>query len=267
MDFARTLKDSLDITRVVGEYVTLKKAGARYVAPCPFHTEKTPSFGVSPSLQIFKCFGCGAGGDVLKFVELHQKLPFPEAVRFLAARAGIQVPESDGGPEDRAAAALREALLKVHELAAAFYRERLASPAGARARKELEQRGLRPETIETFGYGYAPAAGRDSLHAHLANQKVPDEVLIKGGLVVQRDALGVLREEATAERRHELVLLDPPYERWADLEERLGALVPRVVAEPGVVVVETDAALEPTLPLALRTTRRYGSARLTIFHP
>ena len=90
---------------------------------------------------------------------------------------------------------------------------------------------------------------------------------LTGGLVVQRDALGVLREEATAERRHELVLLDPPYERWADLEERLGALVPRVVAERGVVVVETDAALEPTLPLALRTTRRYGSARLTIFHP
>ena len=90
---------------------------------------------------------------------------------------------------------------------------------------------------------------------------------LTSGLVMQRDALAVLREEATAERRHELVLLDPPYERWADLEERLGALVPRVVAERGVVVVETDAALEPTLPLALRTTRRYGSARLTLFQP
>ena len=84
---------------------------------------------------------------------------------------------------------------------------------------------------------------------------------------VQRDALAVLLEEATTERRHELVLLDPPYERWEELEERLGVLVPPVVAERGLVVVETDAALEPTLPLALRTTRRYGSARLTLFDP
>jgi 16S rRNA (guanine966-N2)-methyltransferase len=90
---------------------------------------------------------------------------------------------------------------------------------------------------------------------------------LAGGLVVQRDALAVLRDEASAERRHELVLLDPPYERWTGLEERLGRLVPAVVAHGGLVVVETDAALEPTLPLALRTTRRYGSARLTLFDP
>jgi 16S rRNA (guanine966-N2)-methyltransferase len=90
---------------------------------------------------------------------------------------------------------------------------------------------------------------------------------LTGGLVAQRDALAVLREEATAERRHELVLLDPPYERWEELEERLGVLVPPVVAERGLVAVETDSALEPTLPLALRTTRRYGSARLTLFDP
>ena len=90
---------------------------------------------------------------------------------------------------------------------------------------------------------------------------------LAGGLVVQRDALAVLRDEASAERRHELVLLDPPYERWTGLEERLGRLVPAVVADGGLVVVETDAALEPTLPLALRTTRRYGSARLTLFDP
>ena len=94
-----------------------------------------------------------------------------------------------------------------------------------------------------------------------------DSLRLTGGLVVQRDALGVLRDEAAAHRRHELVLLDPPYERWAELEERLGALVPPVAAQGGVVVVETDAALEPTLPLALRTTRRYGSARLTLFDP
>ena len=90
---------------------------------------------------------------------------------------------------------------------------------------------------------------------------------LTGGLVLQRDALAVLRDEASAERRHELVLLDPPYGGWADAEARLGELLPRIVADTGVVVVETDASIHPTLPLALRTTRRYGSARLTLFDP
>ena len=153
------VRERAPIEEIVGQHVALRSAGVGSLKGlCPFHQEKTPSFNVNPDKGFFKCFGCGAGGDVLKFVELHQKLPFPEAVRYLAARAGIQVPEAEGGPDDRAAAAVREALLKVHETAAAFYREQLASAAGARARRELEQRGLRPETIETFGYGYAPAA-------------------------------------------------------------------------------------------------------------
>jgi 16S rRNA (guanine966-N2)-methyltransferase len=90
---------------------------------------------------------------------------------------------------------------------------------------------------------------------------------LTGGLVSQRDALAVLRDERTAGRRHELLLLDPPYERWQELEPRLTELVPTVVAAAGMVVVETDARLEPTLPLDLVTTRRYGSARLTLFAP
>ena len=134
---------------------------------------RRPSFNVNKDKGFFKCFGCGAGGDVVKFVELQQKLSFPEAVRYLAQRAGIQVPEAQGGPEDRAAAAEREALVKLHEEAAAFFREQLASPAGARARRELESRALTAETIATFGYGYAPAAGRDTLHARFAGRKGP----------------------------------------------------------------------------------------------
>jgi 16S rRNA (guanine966-N2)-methyltransferase len=90
---------------------------------------------------------------------------------------------------------------------------------------------------------------------------------LTGGLVTQRDALAVLRDERTAGRRHELLLLDPPYERWQELEPRLTELVPTVVAAAGMVVVETDARVEPTLPLDLVTTRRYGSARLTLFAP
>ena len=90
---------------------------------------------------------------------------------------------------------------------------------------------------------------------------------LTGGLVVQRDAVALLREERAAGRRHELVLLDPPYGRWEGLEPKLAELLPAVVADPGMVVVETDARLEPTLPLDLVTTRRYGSARLTVYTP
>jgi 16S rRNA (guanine966-N2)-methyltransferase len=90
---------------------------------------------------------------------------------------------------------------------------------------------------------------------------------LTGGLVTRRDALALLREERSAGRRHELVLVDPPYEHWPELEPRLGELLAAVVAEPGIVVVETDARVEPTLPLDCVTTRRYGSARLTLFAP
>lgn len=185
--FLDDLKAQIDIVSVIGEVVSLRKTGGTFKGLCPFHPEKTPSFNVNGDKGFFKCFGCGAGGDVLKFVELHEKLSFPEVVRHLAARAGIQVPESSGGPDDRAAAAEREALLGLHEQAAAFFREQLATPAGARARRELDTRGLSPETIETFGYGYAPAAGRDALHVRLADLQVPLDLQTRSGLVIERE--------------------------------------------------------------------------------
>jgi DNA primase len=185
--FVDDLKAQTNIVSVIGDVVSLRKTGATYKGLCPFHQEKTPSFHVNPDKGFFKCFGCGAGGDALKFVELHLKLSFPEAVRHLAQRTGIPVPETEGGADERAAAAEREVLVKLHEEAAAFYRAQLASPAGARARRELESRGLGPETVEVFGYGYAPAAGQDTLHALFSGQKVPLDVQIKSGLVVLRD--------------------------------------------------------------------------------
>jgi DNA primase len=185
--FLDDLKSQTDIVSVIGEVVSLRKTGGTFKGLCPFHEEKTPSFNVNGDKGFFKCFGCGAGGDVFTFVELHQKLPFPEVVRHLAARAGIQVSDPAGGPEDRVAAAEREALLTVHEQAAAFFREQLAGSAGARARQELETRGLRPETQETFAYGYAPAAGREALHVRLAELNVPVARQISSGLVVERE--------------------------------------------------------------------------------
>src|SRR5436190_11379222 len=128
--FLDDLKNQTDIVSVINDVVPLKKMGASWKGLCPFHTEKTPSFNVNKEKGVFKCFGCGAGGDVVGFIQLHQKVTFPEAVRYLAQRAGMTVPESQGGPEDRAAASEREALLKLHEDAAAFFREQLASPPG-----------------------------------------------------------------------------------------------------------------------------------------
>jgi DNA primase len=185
--FIDDLKAQTDIVSVIGDVVPLKKTGGTWKGLCPFHQEKTPSFNVNKDKGFFKCFGCGAGGDVVKFVELHQKMPFPEAVRYLANRAGMPVPEGEGGSDDRAAAAEREALVQLHDAALAFYREQLASPSGARARRELETRRLRQETLETFRYGYAPAGGRQTLHTLFADRKVPLALQVKSGLVMELD--------------------------------------------------------------------------------
>nr|MBP6716748.1 DNA primase [Acidobacteriota bacterium] len=110
--FIDDLKAQTDIVSVIGEVTPLKKAGATYKGLCPFHQEKTPSFNVNGDKGFFKCFGCGAGGDVVKFIEMTQKIAFPEAVRLLANRIGMAIPEPEGGGEDRAAASEREALVK-----------------------------------------------------------------------------------------------------------------------------------------------------------
>src|SRR5258708_15895380 len=145
--FPQTFIDDLrlqaNILQVVQEYVTLRKAGTSYKGLCPFHSEKTPSFQVHPEKGFFHCFGCGVGGDVFKFLELHEKVGFQDAVRLLAQKFGVSLPEtSDANPDDsRRDSALREELLKVHEIAAAHFREQLAGPPGVRARQQLTERG------------------------------------------------------------------------------------------------------------------------------
>ena len=185
--FLDDLKSQTNIVSIISDVVPLKKMGATWKGLCPFHQERTPSFNVNGDKGFFKCFGCGAGGDAVKFVELQQKVSFPEAVRYLAQRAGMTVPEGPAGQEDRAAAAEREALIKLHEDAAAFFREMLDTPAGARARKELDSRGITAETTKTFGYGYAPAAGRDTLVGRFSDRKVPVAMQVRSGLVMERE--------------------------------------------------------------------------------
>ena len=183
--FVDDLRLRADIVQVVQDYVPLKKAGNTWKGLCPFHGEKTPSFHVNPDKGFFYCFGCQVGGDVFKFVELQEKVDFPEAVRMLARKFGLTVPEPTGS-EDRGDAQERETLLKIHEVAAARFREQLFSPSGARARQQLAARGVEPATIERLGLGYA-APSRDGLKAWLLRQGFPLPMLFKSGLVVQRD--------------------------------------------------------------------------------
>src|SRR3954451_8834632 len=169
--FIDDLRLQANILQVVQEYVPLKKAGSVYKGLCPFHNEKTPSFGVNPEKGFFHCFGCHAGGDVFKFLELHEKVGFQAAVKMLAQKFGVTLPElADGGGDDaRRDSALREGLLKAHELAAAYFREQLASPAGARARAQLAERGIAQQTIDQLGLGFAPGS-RDGLKQRLLKQ-------------------------------------------------------------------------------------------------
>ena len=135
--FIEDLKQHADIVVVIQDYVSLKKSGASYKGLCPFHSEKTPSFTVNRDKGFFHCHGCKAGGDVIKFLELHEKLGFQDAVKLLAQRFGVALPELKASDAQRAGAAERETLLKVHEAAAKWFREQLLTSAGARIRKYI----------------------------------------------------------------------------------------------------------------------------------
>ena len=186
--FLDELKSHADIVQVVQERVPLKRSGTSWKGLCPFHGEKTPSFHVFDKGN-FKCFGCGLGGDVIKFIELYDKISFPEAVRQLAARAGLKVPESEDAKQDAESQREREALLRIHEIAAAWFREQLEGPAGGPARRLLTERGVAAATVEQLGMGYAPAS-REALKSRLTKEGFLPAVLVKSGLVVQRDAGG-----------------------------------------------------------------------------
>jgi DNA primase len=186
-NFIDEVRNAADIVTVISDYVSLKKAGNSYKGLCPFHGEKTPSFNVNRDRGFFHCFGCGVGGDVFKFIELQEKVGFTDAVRQLAQRFSIPIPELDTSDAGRESAAEREALLKIHEVAAAYFREQLETPAGARVREYLlRERALTPQTIEALGLGFAPP-NRDLLRQHLVKHGFAPVLLFKSGLVIRRD--------------------------------------------------------------------------------
>ena len=182
MEFRDQVKAAADIVQVVNEFVPLRKAGPNsYKGLCPFHSEKTPSFHVNPKLQIYKCFGCGAGGDAFKFVMEMQNLTFFEALRFLAERYGIPVPKrSTFSDEDTKR---RASLYEMNEFAARTFRSNLASPAGAEARAYLERRGVSPELAAEFGLGLS---GSD-LARKLQREGFTADQLAESGLARRRD--------------------------------------------------------------------------------
>jgi DNA primase len=189
-----------DIVKVVGDYVQLRKAGANMMGLCPFHQEKTPSFAVHPGKQIFHCFGCGAGGDVFKFVMMMESLTFPEALERLAEKVGITLARTATRGDDSKSQE-RTALYKIHEAAAKFYAAQLTGTGeGRAARAYLLDRGLKDEVIGRFLLGYAPRDGR-ALTRHLSGFGFDDAALEKTGLVLSPAPSGTGLRDAGGQRR------------------------------------------------------------------
>src|SRR6266851_4914355 len=190
--FAEKVKQQADIVRVVGEYVRLKKSGQNFTGLCPFHAEKSPSFAVHPTKQIYHCFGCGVGGDVFKFVMEMEKCAFPEAIRIVAEKCGIAVPrQKERSPEERKENQQRSVLVEMHREAQTFFVKQLeGTPEGKAARAYLEDRGLDKDAIARFGIGYAPSGG-DALLRHLKS-KYNEKLLAASGLVSRDESAGRL---------------------------------------------------------------------------
>ncbi len=176
------IKRRLDIVEVVQQYVPLKKAGKNFKALCPFHQEKTPSFFVSPEKQIWHCFGCGRGGDVISFVMEMEGLDFYEALRFLGEKAGVKVE-----PISKEVYSEKKKLYELNELATKFFQHVLwKTEPGKRALKYLRERGLKDETIDEFRLGYAPNQ-RETLSRFFLKRKIPIPLAVKSGLVIKKD--------------------------------------------------------------------------------
>jgi DNA primase len=187
MTIAEEIKSRIDIVEVIGQYVTLQKAGRNFKALCPFHTEKTPSFHISPEKQSWYCFGaCSTGGDVLTFVMKRENVDFPEALRLLAPRAGVTLSDRrDPQEEER-----HQRLFQTNEAAAAFYSHALLQTRGGEAaRRYLTERSLDDPTIEAFQLGYSPD-GWDALRSHLIGRGFSEEELLATGLLVESDRGG-----------------------------------------------------------------------------
>ena len=179
-----------DIVDVVSGYVRMQKKGANYFGLCPFHNEKSPSFSVSPAKQMYYCFGCGAGGNVLTFVMEYENYTFPEALKFLADRAGVKLPEVEYSQEARQKENRRTQLLEVNREAAKYFYFQLRSPQGKQGYEYFKTRQLSEETMKQFGLGYANKTSDDLVH-YLHSKGYKDDLLTEAGLATFDERFGM----------------------------------------------------------------------------
>ena len=181
--------DSAQILEVVQDFMTLKRRGANYIGNCPFHNEKTPSFSVSPSKNIFKCFGCGAAGTPISFVMRHENMTYPEALKYVANKYGIVVKDKELTKEEMAEHEDRESMGIVNQYAAQFFHDQLLNHDEGKAigLTYFQHRGFRPETIEKFYLGYSPAN----------RQTLTNEALAKGYKLkfLEKTGLTIVKED------------------------------------------------------------------------
>ncbi|MBD0368934.1 MAG: DNA primase, partial [Flavisolibacter sp.] len=178
----------LDAVEVIGSFVKLKKRGANYLGLCPFHHEKTPSFTVSPSKEIFKCFGCGKSGNTISFLMEHEKLSYVEALRWLANKYGVEVEETNTTPEAQQQYQVAESLYIINQFAQQFYEDQLFNSKKGKdiGLAYLKERGFTDATIRKFGLGYAPDE-RDAFTQKALALQYNKELLQKAGLITERN--------------------------------------------------------------------------------
>ncbi len=170
-----------DIVALVSQYVQLRRSGSSYVGLCPFHKEKTPSFHVTPDRQLYYCFGCGTGGNIVEFVKNIEHLDFVEAIRFLAERAGIRIDSLSFSSEDKKQYELKQKYLQINKDAARFFRDKLFTSDAKKAQEYVKKRKLTLETVKIYGIGYAPDDW-DALTKHLLQSGYARDELVQAGV-------------------------------------------------------------------------------------
>ncbi len=188
-ELVEEIRSRNDIVSVIGSYIRLQKKGSNHMGLCPFHNEKTPSFSVSGSKQMYHCFGCGVGGNVFTFIMEYENYSFLEALRFLAERAGVALPEQEYSEEQKRQADLKSRLLEVNRQAATYFYYQFKNQQGQAAYEYLSRRGLSEDTIKHFGLGYSNRYS-DDLYRYLKKQGYEDEFLSQTGLVTIDERLG-----------------------------------------------------------------------------
>ena len=194
-DILDQVREANDIVDVIGQNVALKRSGSSYVGLCPFHNEKTPSFSVSRQKQMFYCFGCHKGGNVITFVEEYNNMGFTEAVAYLAERANIRLPEREISAAEKRAMGERSELLDVNRLAGTYYYCCLRSSAGTGGMEYLSSRGLSQDTMKAFALGYAPKTPSDGLYRYMKSKGVSDDLLRRSGLMNVDEKRGTMYDK------------------------------------------------------------------------